>query len=90
MPRIKCVNSLQELTVENVAHNVDRWCKSYFDNYGADKLDRLDVVGPFDVLRKFWLWYSYFCIYRLVPRFFSYNTIRANYYGSQKQEGAYC
>ena len=52
MPRVYVVKTLQELCVENVARNIEKWCKIYVD-HGKKKLDRLDVIGPFNLLRKY-------------------------------------
>ncbi len=46
------VKSLQEVCVDNVVKNIDKWCYQYVEKYGANKLDHLDVDGPFDSLRK--------------------------------------
>ncbi len=46
------VKSLQNCCIDNVVDNIDRWCYQYIEKYGTNKLDHLDVDGPFDSLRK--------------------------------------
>ena len=53
MPLKKSTKSLKELSLEDVVYNFKKWYYNHYKNmYGENNLDRLDVVGPFNSLRK--------------------------------------
>lgn len=52
MPLSRSLKSVQQGSIDIVVNNIEKWCSQYTKNYGANKLDHLDVNGTFDSLRK--------------------------------------
>ena len=53
MPKIKQIKSLQNLCLENVAQNVDKWFEFDAETVGEGKVHHLGAAnGPFHQFRK--------------------------------------